>query len=142
MNRMIVSGGLALALVAGLAWWLNSAPTPAQSELPFAAVNAQESDAETEEGAEATEEEIDTSTIVEMSMGNPDAEVTLIEYASFTCPHCAAFSKESAPTLKAQMIRSGSTIRSRMFASTNSGWRSSTGTSEGTTSPTAWMKSG
>ena len=104
MNRMIVSGGLALALVAGLAWWLNSAPTPAQSELPFAAVNAQESDAETEEGAEAAEEEIDTSTIVEMSMGNPDAEVTLIEYASFTCPHCANFHQNQFKELKADYI--------------------------------------
>lgn len=42
-------------------------------------------------------------------IGNPQARVRLVEYASYTCPHCAAFSKESEPVLKAQMIRSGST---------------------------------
>lgn len=108
MNRMIVPGALALALVAGLAWWLNSPPTPAQTELPFAAVNAQESEAdeatEAEEGAEAAEEEIDTSSIVEMSLGNPDAEVTMIEYASFTCPHCASFHKSQFKQLKSDYI--------------------------------------
>ncbi len=29
-------------------------------------------------------------------MGNPDAPVKLVEYASLTCPHCAAFANESA----------------------------------------------
>lgn len=42
-------------------------------------------------------------------IGNPAARVKLVEYASYTCPHCAAFAKESEPVLKAQMIRSGST---------------------------------
>lgn len=41
--------------------------------------------------------------------GNPAARVKLVEYASYTCPHCAAFVTESAPVLKDQMIRSGST---------------------------------
>ena len=42
-------------------------------------------------------------------IGNPNAKVKLIEYLSFTCSHCAAFSMESADVLKGQMIRSGST---------------------------------
>lgn len=41
-------------------------------------------------------------------MGNPQARVKLVEYASYTCPHCAHFSAESAAPLRA-MIRSGST---------------------------------
>lgn len=40
-------------------------------------------------------------------IGNPAARVKLIEYASMTCPHCAAFTAESAPVLKDRMIRSG-----------------------------------
>lgn len=39
-------------------------------------------------------------------MGNPDAKVKLIEYASLTCPHCAAFATESASGL-ADEIRAG-----------------------------------
>ena len=42
-------------------------------------------------------------------LGNPAARVKLVEYASYTCSHCAAFSGESAGVLKGQMIRSGST---------------------------------
>lgn len=40
-------------------------------------------------------------------IGNPAARVKLIEYASYTCPHCAAFAAESAPVLHDRMIRSG-----------------------------------
>lgn len=43
-------------------------------------------------------------------VGNPDARVQLIEYASYTCPHCAHFSAESGPVLKERMIRDG-TVR-------------------------------
>ncbi|MDB5689058.1 MAG: protein-disulfide isomerase-like protein [Sphingomonas bacterium] len=34
-------------------------------------------------------------------MGNPDAAVKLVEYASFTCPHCAAFEGEASEKLQA-----------------------------------------
>jgi protein-disulfide isomerase len=40
-------------------------------------------------------------------MGNPDAPVKLIEFGSRTCPHCAAFSTEGVPTLKAGPIAAG-----------------------------------
>ncbi|WP_375394685.1 thioredoxin domain-containing protein [uncultured Sphingomonas sp.] len=42
-------------------------------------------------------------------VGNPAARVKLVEYASYTCPHCAAFVAESEPVLLRQMVRSGST---------------------------------
>lgn len=42
-------------------------------------------------------------------IGNPTARVKLMEWASYTCSHCAHFSNESAPVLKGQMIHSGST---------------------------------
>ena len=41
-------------------------------------------------------------------VGNPAARVKLVEYASYTCPHCSAFAAESRPVLE-KMIRSGST---------------------------------
>ena len=40
-------------------------------------------------------------------IGNPAAKVKLIEYASYTCPHCAEFAAESGPVLKDRMIRNG-----------------------------------
>ncbi|WP_380874913.1 hypothetical protein ACFB49_02140 [Sphingomonas sp. DBB INV C78] len=40
-------------------------------------------------------------------MGNPDAPVKLVEYASLTCPHCADFSINGSPKLKANYVRTG-----------------------------------
>jgi protein-disulfide isomerase len=35
-----------------------------------------------------------------MRMGKADAPVALIEYGSYTCPHCAAFDAEAMPTIR------------------------------------------
>lgn len=40
-------------------------------------------------------------------MGNPAAKVRLIEYLSFTCSHCAHFSQEGWPVLKANYVGKG-----------------------------------
>ena len=45
--------------------------------------------------------------VVEMVLGNPDATVTLTEYASFTCPHCARFHTDVMPSLKTDYIDTG-----------------------------------
>lgn len=39
--------------------------------------------------------------------GNPAAPVKLVEYASYTCPHCAEFQIESEAPLRLNYIRSG-----------------------------------
>lgn len=43
----------------------------------------------------------------EMSMGNDKASVTVIEYASMTCPHCAHFQEATFPELKKRYIDTG-----------------------------------
>ncbi len=40
-------------------------------------------------------------------LGNADAKVVVIEYASMTCPHCASFHEVSFPYLKAKYIDTG-----------------------------------
>ena len=40
-------------------------------------------------------------------MGNPDAPVKLVEYASLTCPFCGRFAQEGVPTLRDRYVRSG-----------------------------------
>lgn len=40
-------------------------------------------------------------------MGNPNAPVKLIEYASMTCPHCATFSQNASDPLKSEYVKSG-----------------------------------
>jgi len=40
----------------------------------------------------------------DMALGPKDAAVTVTEYASMTCPHCAAFTNEVFPKIKAAFI--------------------------------------
>ena len=86
MNRRSVifsASALALAAGAGVTFTLGASPALAQ------------------------EAEVDTSRVVEMSLGNPDADVTVIEYAMFTCPHCRAFHEGPFKQLKADYIDTG-----------------------------------
>jgi len=92
-----------LAVAIGVAgyFWYTSTPssTPAQAaqaERLLGAANAQ-----------TAAEDLDTSTISEMQIGNPDAPVTVIEYASYTCPHCASFHAGNYKQLKADYIDTG-----------------------------------
>ena len=43
----------------------------------------------------------------EVELGSPKAPVTIIEYASMTCPHCAHFSETTFPELKKRYIDTG-----------------------------------
>lgn len=40
-------------------------------------------------------------------LGSPDAPITLIEYSSLTCPHCAHFHENTLPELKKKYIDTG-----------------------------------
>jgi protein-disulfide isomerase len=42
-----------------------------------------------------------------LRMGNPNARVKLVEYFSFTCPHCAAFAGEAYGPLTQKYVRTG-----------------------------------
>ncbi|HMK91016.1 MAG TPA: DsbA family protein [Methylocystis sp.] len=39
--------------------------------------------------------------------GKPDAPVTIVEYASMTCPHCAAFHRDVLPIIKKDYVDTG-----------------------------------
>jgi protein-disulfide isomerase len=41
------------------------------------------------------------------AIGDPDAPLTIVEYASFACPHCAHFQEAVWPTVKADFIDTG-----------------------------------
>jgi protein-disulfide isomerase len=90
MNRRSVifsASALALAAGAGVTFMLGG-PSPVGA-------------------AFAQDEQVDTSRVIEMSMGNPDAPVTVIEYASFTCPHCRSFHEGAFKQLKTDYIDTG-----------------------------------
>ena len=43
----------------------------------------------------------------DVALGDPAAQVTIVEYASLTCPHCANFHINSFPPIKADYIDTG-----------------------------------
>jgi protein-disulfide isomerase len=45
--------------------------------------------------------------LAERTLGKADAPITIIEYASLTCPHCAQFDKETLPKIKAAYVDTG-----------------------------------
>ena len=47
------------------------------------------------------------ATFGEGYLGDPNAPVTMIEYSSLTCPHCAEFHKDTLPALKERYIDTG-----------------------------------
>ena len=92
---MFVVFGLAV----GLGIWLNQSPKTATLDQEFAlplAVNAQSSNADA-----------GTTEIIDMVQGAENAPITVIEYASFTCPHCARFHSEVYKSLRKNYIDTG-----------------------------------
>jgi protein-disulfide isomerase len=104
MKARITTGALALSLALALAACggggdntnLSSAAGQAPPLTQIAAPNNgdwTETVAQTPEGG--------------FRMGNPDAPVKLVEYASITCPHCGEFAAQGVPTLRDVYVRSG-----------------------------------
>ena len=50
---------------------------------------------------------IDEIPVAEMSLGDENAPITMIEYASYTCPHCASFHADVYPLIKENYIETG-----------------------------------
>jgi len=48
-----------------------------------------------------------TAALGDIVLGNPDAKVTVVEYASFTCSHCANFHRDTWDRFKAAYIDTG-----------------------------------
>jgi protein-disulfide isomerase len=94
MNRrnLLLLGVPTLAALGGFVWATRN--TPASSAFATSA-NAQE----------ATAEQL--AMVPDMVMGAADAPLTVIEYASFTCPHCANFHNTAFDEVKKNYIDTG-----------------------------------
>lgn len=75
--------------------------------MTVAAVPAVAQDAEPAENAQAAEQMPEGRVLPDIALGEANAPLTIVEYASFTCPHCAAFHGENLPKLKAEYIDTG-----------------------------------
>lgn len=101
-NSLIISA-LAGAFVLGGGFWLFHNGESGTAELPGGAAFAESQPS----GGEASEVEQKAAEITDMVMGSLDAPVSVVEYASFTCPHCASFHSNQFKQLKANYIDTG-----------------------------------
>jgi protein-disulfide isomerase len=90
-RREFLHGVSALALVGAFAL---SGPVPAA----VAPAQAQ---------TVSAEELMRPGPLPEQALGEPNAPVTIVEYASMTCPHCATFHEKTYPELKKKYIDTG-----------------------------------
>ena len=96
MSVKTTLAAVALVAIAGLGAWALIPAKSAQSLLPVGAAEAQ-----------ATTGDAQAVTVADMTLGTPDAKVTMMEYASFTCPHCANFHASVFKDLKKDYIDTG-----------------------------------
>ena len=85
----------ALAAIAVGAFVLTGRQGSLPSDALIGAANAQDA------------AEVDTSSVTEMTLGDENAPVTMIEYTSFTCPHCATYHNTTFKQIKESYIDTG-----------------------------------
>lgn len=108
VGALLVCG--AVAFVAFRQSTPGKSETPAASMQPAAATGTLPG-ATTAAAPAAGQETADASQPAlypdDMYLGKADAKVTIIEYASLSCPHCAKFNAEVLPRLKSEYIDKG-----------------------------------
>lgn len=93
----LIAGAAALVAAAGGAVWMTQGAAPAADVTTFStAAVAQEANATSE-----------AQMVPDMVLGQAEAPVEVIEYASFTCPHCANFHETVFDQLKTNYIDTG-----------------------------------
>ena len=117
MTRPVLFAALTSVLALGGAGaltpaWAQEATDEAATEAPAAeqatADEAAAPDAApTDEATSAEPAAADPAAIPDMAQGAEDAPLTIIEYGSFTCPHCAAFHADQYQQLKEDYIDTG-----------------------------------
>ncbi|WP_267633156.1 DsbA family protein [Frigidibacter sp. RF13] len=95
MKKLLVPAVTALAAVGGAWWYAGSTTAELTTLIPPA--SAQES---------ATTSSA-VSLVPDMILGDQNAPVTVVEYASFTCPHCANFHDTVYDEFKKNYIDTG-----------------------------------
>lgn len=95
MSKPIILATVLALVAAGGAWLYSSRSAPDQSPVSISAT-AQETTASSA-----------ASLVPDMILGKVDAPVTVMEYASYTCPHCQNFHETVYPDFKKNYIDTG-----------------------------------
>ena len=84
-----------IAAIGGAAAWQWAGPALAQERKGSSAAQV------------SVDELMQPGPLPDLAFGSPNAPITLVEYASLTCPHCAAFHNNVLPQLRQKYIATG-----------------------------------
>jgi protein-disulfide isomerase len=90
---LLIAGAVFVAAGIGGAVWMNRSPAPTASVAPGVVATASGKPIQLSDN--------------DMILGNRTAPITIIEYASLTCPHCADFTKNTLPDIRKNWIDTG-----------------------------------
>lgn len=115
MHRRTVLSLLAVSGAAIVAGCSDSGDTAQAQTAPEPASPgvSQTTTSSTSAAAPASSGSVDMAALLEpgalpdVVLGNADAPVTIVEYASMTCPHCAHFHETTLPEIKTKYIDTG-----------------------------------
>ncbi len=106
-KSVILAAVLAIVAVGGAWLYLGRGAPDAMTPVASSAA-AQETSATTEAASTATAStSSDMALVPDMILGSADAPLTVMEYASFTCPHCANFHATVWDKFKKKYIDTG-----------------------------------
>src|SRR5580692_3865655 len=94
-NILIVAGGAVAVVAIAAGVYFGTRPTAPSA--PPVAVAATSADAKALLEIQPTDH----------VMGDPKAPITMIEYASLTCPHCAHFNTTELPQIEEKWVKTG-----------------------------------
>ncbi len=85
----------------------SSTAEPAGTEVAQASAPAAKVDLPKSEGSVDVQKLMEPGPLPEMALGDANAPVTIVEYMSMTCPHCANFHNETFDAIKEKYIDTG-----------------------------------
>jgi protein-disulfide isomerase len=100
-RQTLIAVAAAAVIVAGIAAYFVFATQPGSSTLAGDAAPA-EGPAQV-----AMDELLNPGPVPDLPLGQADAPVTVVEYASLTCSHCGEFHKDTFPEVKKRYIDTG-----------------------------------
>ncbi len=87
-RNWLIGGAVVALAAAGGGYYYWSQPDYSKGEVPLGTLLAQ-------------------GPLPDESLGDPNAPIVIVEYASMTCPHCAHFAETTFPELKRKYIDTG-----------------------------------
>lgn len=96
---LIAAVAVAALAIGGYALWSANQSTEATGSTQIASMNSAQ--------AQTDSATVDTSGVIDMALGDPEAPVTIVEYSSFTCPHCATFNQGVFRQIEEEYIDTG-----------------------------------